>query len=206
MAVAIAGQGVVAFFLRAVDRPLQRAQHGKMHGVLLGPAHGGGQQLLQLEAALQAVGLVAQLGHELGAAIWIFCGLGDWWMRRRKCSPRSRSVSATASLAASMNSSMIWWLSVFSTTWAPVTRPVLVEFHFDLGHVQFERPVGQPPLAERHGQRVHPAQQVADLAAQLAAARPRGLRGTHRLARRSAACCCGWPPSAARSKPAGRRR
>ena len=76
MAVAFAGQGVVAFFHRAVDRPLQRAQHGEMDGVLLGPARGGGQQLLQLEAALQAVGLVAQLGDELGQRS-SFCGLGD---------------------------------------------------------------------------------------------------------------------------------
>ena len=39
----------------------------------------------------------------------------------------------------------------------PGHAALLVEFHLDLGHVQFQRAVGQPPLAEGHGQRVHPA-------------------------------------------------
>jgi hypothetical protein len=66
-----------------------------------------------------------------------------------------------------MNSSMIWWLTVFWATWAPLTRPFLVQVDFDLGQRQLDRSAVQPPLAQDHGQFVHAAQQGEHAAAQL---------------------------------------
>ena len=69
--------------------------------------------------------------------------------------PLSRSRSATASLAESMNSSMIWWLSVFSTTCAPVTRPFLSRSIFTSGMVSSKRTVSHASGAQGPGQFAH---------------------------------------------------
>ena len=182
MAVALAGQGVVAFFLGAVDRPLQRAEHGEVDGMLLGPSHGGGQQLLQLEAALQAVGLVAQFGHELLEQL-------DFRRAGRLVDAAEEVEPAVAErfghgLVGGQHELLddLVALGVFDHV-GPRHAALLVQFHLDLGHGQFERTVGQPPLAEGHGQGVHAAQQAADLAAELALRR--GIAGS---ARNSSTC------------------
>ena len=173
MAVALAGQGVMALLHRAVDRPLQRAQHGEMHGVLLGPAYGGGQQLLQLEAALQAAGLVAQFGHEL--------------VQRLELLRAGRLVDAAEEVQPAIANRLghrlvgrqhellddLMAFGVLDDV-GPGHAALLVEIDFHFGHGQFERAVGQPAFAHGHGQRVHPAEQVADLAAQLRECMPRG--------------------------------
>ena len=64
VAVAIAGQGVVALFL-GVDGALQRPQHGEVDRPVFRPARDGGQQLLQLEAALEVRGGKAKFADEL---------------------------------------------------------------------------------------------------------------------------------------------
>ena len=102
-----------------------------------------GQQLLQLEAALQAFDLEAELGDEFGQRLEL-ARVGR--LRARGAGSEARPCrisSATASLAASMNSSMIWWLSVFSTTWAAVTRPLLVQIDLHLLHRQLQRAAAQ---------------------------------------------------------------
>ena len=68
VAIALAGQRVVAFLFGAVDGPLQAAEHGVVDGVLLRLAGHFGQQSLQLEAAFQAFDLDAQSGDEFGQA------------------------------------------------------------------------------------------------------------------------------------------
>ena len=66
VAVAVAGQGVVAFFLGAVDGPLHRAERGVVDGMFARVALHGVEQLLQLEAVFQVLDFVAQLADELG--------------------------------------------------------------------------------------------------------------------------------------------
>ena len=195
VAIAIAGQRIVAFFLRAVDGPLQRPQHGEVDGVLLRPAHGRGQQLLQGEAAFETLRLVAQFGHELGQHAQLFRA-GRLVNAAEEVQPvvakrfGHRLVGRQHELLDDLVA-----LGVLDHMGARHAA-LLVEFHLDLGHVQFERAVGQPPLAENHGQGVHAAQQLAHLAAQLAARGLAVLAENHRPVRRSVACCCGWPPSA----------
>jgi len=52
-------------------------------------------------------------------------GSGGWWTRRRKFRSLAFKCSATASLAASMNSSMTWWLTVCGAICVQDTRPFL---------------------------------------------------------------------------------
>ena len=66
VAVAVAGEGVVAFFLGAVDGPLHRAEHGVVDGVLARVALHRVEQLLQLEAVFQVLDFEAELADELG--------------------------------------------------------------------------------------------------------------------------------------------
>ena len=70
---------------------------------------------------------------------------------------------ATASLAASMKSSMTWWLSSLTARCAPVTCPVVAQLDLDLGKRQLEPAPGEPPAAEDHRQLEHFAQHAGDL-------------------------------------------
>ena len=110
VAVILAGQGVMPLGLGGVVRLLEAAQEGVMDGVGLGPLGRLGQDALELEAALgrvdrdpKAAGELAELAElaRLGVGVDPAGGI-------RRAS-RSRN-EATASLAASMKSSMTWWL------------------------------------------------------------------------------------------------
>ena len=119
---------------------------------------------MQLEAALQAVGLVAQLGHELLEQL-------DFRRAGRLVDAVEEVQPAVAErfghgLVGGQHELLddLVALGVFDHV-GPDHAALLVQFHLDLGHGQFEGAVGQAALAEGHGQRVHAAQQAADLAA-----------------------------------------
>ena len=124
VAVVVAGQGVVALGLGGVDGLLQAPQQPVMDRVAprASPA-ASARTALELEPALGLLDLEAR-------------GCGRTRRTRRASPARGRSVPgggsrragsvravATASLAASMNSSITWWLSSCEARWAPATSP-----------------------------------------------------------------------------------
>ena len=158
MAVAVAGQGVVAFFLGTVDGPLHRPQHGDSgRRAVRAGRRPRPSSFCNSKRLVQAGASVAQLADELGEGLRVSAGWAIGGRGGERASPVRGAARPPTSFAASMNSSMIWWLSVFSTTCAPATRPSLVEFDLHLGHGQFERAVADAAAAKDHGQLVHAA-------------------------------------------------
>ena len=123
VAVVVAGQGVVPLALGGVDGLLEAAEQAVVDGVRLGGLGRLGQDALELEAALRLVDLEARGSRTNSANSRSLGGSGSAWPRRRKPTCASVRCEATASLAASMNSSMTWWLSSCEARWAPTTSP-----------------------------------------------------------------------------------
>ena len=101
---------------------LQAAQQPVVDGVLLRLAGDLGEDALELESALRVLDVEAQAAGEFGELVELE-RLGGGVRRRRNRISWADSVPATASLAASMNSSITWWLWSLTARWAPLTTP-----------------------------------------------------------------------------------
>ena len=108
--------------LGRVDRLLEAPEQAEVDGVGLGLVGGLGQDPLELEPALGVLDLDPQAPGELGELLEL-AGLGVGVGPAEEADLGSVRCEATASLAASMNSSMIWWLTSFEARWAPTTSP-----------------------------------------------------------------------------------
>ena len=177
VAIAIAGQGIVAFFLRAIGRPHERTQHGEMDRPLLGPTDDCVQELLQLEAAAQVSNLNAEFLDEFAE------GLDLGRAGRLVDASQKGELLGVNRLGDGLVGRQHEFLDDLMAL--GVLRHVGagdaargVEVHLDLGHVQLQGAALQPPLAQDHGQRVHVAQQRVNLGPQLSPPRLRvGQKG-----------------------------
>ncbi len=194
VAIAIAGQGVVAVFIRSIDGALQRPQHGEVDRPLFRPARRPGQELLQLEAALQVCGGKAEFANEVaqGADLRFAGRLVDAAEERnllREEHPRRRLVGREHELLDDLVA-----LGVLDHPRADHPAGVVqIDLHFR----QAQTPSSRCPSAASAGSWPTSACRPrgrGPCPRAFAARRPYRPR-TGRPARRSAACCCGWQRS-----------
>ncbi len=183
VAIAFAGQGIMPLFRRTVDRALQAPQHRVVDGVLVRLARDQAQQLLQLEPAFQAVGRQAQAADEFGQGLQL-ARVGGLMH-----APQEMQIGLGQQLGHGLVGRQhelfddLMALGVHHQVRA-VHLAVDVEIDLHLAHRKLERPAPQPPLAQDHGQLVHPGQQRVYLGVELRLARLRGRPGIRRLLRR----------------------
>ena len=166
VAIAIAGQGVVALFLGTVNGPLHRPQHGVVHRMLLGKRGHRVEQLLQLEAVVQAAHGQAQLADELvqGAKLVRAGRFVDPPQERQALVAEQfghRLVGRQHELFDHLVA-----LGVFDHV-GPGHAAVGVQIDLDLRHRQHQRAMPDAAAAEEHRQLVHAAQQAVDLGPEL---------------------------------------
>ena len=166
MAVAVAGQRVVAVFLRPIDGPREAAKHGVVHGMLLGTSPRHVEQPLEFEAAFQRVDLEPQLRDELRQLPQLaqIGGRMDPPQKPGACRsqhPGHGLVGGEHELFDDLVA-----LRVFHHMCA-AHAAVAIEIDLHLGHREFERPAGHPPAAKHPRQIPHAAEQRPHLASHL---------------------------------------
>ena len=121
------------------------------------------EQLLQLEAAFEALGLEAQLADELGQRLQLSRRRGRRGRGGGTCQPVGREQLGHR-LVGRQHELLddLMALGVLGHVGAGHAA-VVVEIDLHLGHGQFERAALEPALAEDHRQLVHPPQQGVDL-------------------------------------------
>ncbi len=160
----------MALFRRAVAGPLQRPQHGEMHRPLLRPALHLVQQFLQFEAAPQIGNRQPQFADELPQRL----DLGR--TGRLVDAAQEGQLLVAQRLGHGLvgrQHELLDHLVALRVGHRPGADHLAgsVQVHLDLGHVEFQRALFQPPLPQHHRQRVHGAQQGVDLRPQFAAPR-----------------------------------
>ena len=166
VAVAVAGQRVVAILLRTIDGPREAAEHGVVHGVLLRTAPRHVEQPLEFEAAFQRVDFEPQFRDELRqlpelSRIGRRMDPPQKPGARRGQHPGHGLVGGEHELFDDLVA-----LRVFHHV-RPAHPTIAVEIDLHLGHREFERSAGHPPAAEHPRQIPHAAEQRPHLASHL---------------------------------------
>ena len=158
VAVAVAGQRIVAILLRPIDGPREAAEHGVVNSMLLGTPPRHVEQPLEFKAALERVHLEAEFRDELRQLPQL-AGIGGGMDPPQKSGAR-RSQHSGHGLVGGEHELLddLVALRVFHHMRA-AHAAVAIEIDLHLGHREFKRSAGHSPAAEHPRQIPHAAEQ-----------------------------------------------